>query len=67
MPPNIVDWPPCVQALFPDQPDKGDLYCPQQYLRNAQTSGDDNGQPPPHAAGTVIEFLFPRLRVSAAN
>ena len=32
---------------FPDQPDKCDLYCPQQYLHNAQAAEDEPTPPPP--------------------
>ena len=32
---------------FPDQPDKCDLYCPQQYLHNAQAADDEPTPPPP--------------------
>jgi hypothetical protein len=32
---------------FPDQPDKCDLYCPQQYLHNAEASDEEPTPPPP--------------------
>jgi hypothetical protein len=34
-------------AAFPDQPDKCDLYCPQQYLHNAEATDEDPPAPPP--------------------
>lgn len=34
-------------AAFPDQPDKCDLYCPQQYLHNAQAPDEEPPAPPP--------------------
>ena len=34
-------------AAFPDQPDKCDLYCPQQYLHNAAAPDDEPTPPPP--------------------
>ena len=32
--------------MFPDQPDKCDLYCPQQYLHNAEATEEDEPTPP---------------------
>lgn len=34
-------------ALFPDQPDKCDVYCPQQYLRNRQATPEEPENPTP--------------------
>lgn len=32
--------------MFPDQPDKCDLYCPQQYLQNAESGEEEPATPP---------------------